>query len=534
MKIYKPKAFTPDTNFIGATPNGVAYTPVLVGQYYWTGAYIFYFPDVSNLDVPTYGYQVKNNEAWSFTTRCNWLHADQSTLQQAFITAVNNGQTWERLTDGKYSIPVIQHGKKNYWVDEVPNTHNQISSVSISASSSSATVGTAFTDTFTTTCNQPDDGSYSYQWTATGATGGLTLDNTTIANPTISGTPTTAGNLELSVTVTNSFNNKATSSVDVSVIAAAPVISSCSISPATATATVGSAFSQVFTLTGNPADAVDHYQWNNISGAATAGLTLTKGTNTATVSGTPTTAGGFTVNGFAYDSYGHYKSATATVTVNAAPVVLTASISPTVSNDYTTGVSSKDTCTVTTNATTPNYVWSVYIDGAKDSTQTAALTGQGTATASLTLNAGKVHSNCWFQCDVTDSATGQSATVKSTFNIVAAPVETGTLVPANCSLEQLPAYTAKKAGWVEYTVTVDEADDGTYQYYWYANGNGTGLGNVQSESGASITNTWVKGAGTVKIGGTSYNKAGTVYYSVKVKDTHGNEYDSKQLNWTIQ
>ena len=81
---------------------------------------------------------------------------------------------------------------------------------------------------------------------------------------------------------------------------------------------------------------------------------------------------------------------------------------------------------------------------------------------------------------------------------------------------------------------MDEADDGTYQYYWYANGNGTGLGNVQSESGASITNTWVTGAGTVKIGGTSYNKAGTVYYFVKVKDTHGNEYDSSQLNWTIQ
>ena len=269
-------------------------------------------------------------------------------------------------------------------VDDIPNNHNQVSSVTVSASSGSATVGTAFTDTFTTTCNQPDDGSYSYQWTATGATGGLLLDDATIANPTISGTPTTAGTLELSVTVTDRYNNKATSSVDISVIAAAPVISSCSISPTTATATVGSAFSQVFTLTGTPAEAVDHYQWNNISGAATAGLTLTKGTNTATVSGTPTTACSFTVNGFAYDSYGHYKSATATVTVSAAPIVLTAFISPTVSNDYTTGVSSKDTCTVTTNATTPNYVWSVYIDGAKDSTQTAALTGQGTATASLT------------------------------------------------------------------------------------------------------------------------------------------------------
>ena len=139
---------------------------------------------------------------------------------------------------------------------------------------------------------------------------------------------------------------------------------------------------------------------------------------------------------------------------------------------------------------------------------------------------------------VTDSygnSVGHNTTTDYATMTVNKAVETGTLIPANCSLEQLDAYTAKKAGWVECTVTVDEADDGTYQYYWYANGNGTGLGNVHdAESDAVITNMWTTGTGTVNIGGSSYNKAGTVYYSVKVKDTQGNEFDSSQLNWSIR
>lgn len=519
---------TPDYNF---TSPHEGFIPVLCGNYYFTGAYVYYFPDVSNLDFRTYGYQTNEGGgiAWFGT---NYKYATEQELTDKFVSLAQSGYDWGGILEGNKCYPFIQHETANSFssdtdfknlvyiktvsVNSLPDGEStqaynadvsltmdypdwytkykykyvlsgkgsgglsvvddkkgnaaisgtptgggsvtltatvtdysnrsvsastsftvsgdsaaEVKSVSISPATSSATQGTAYKQKFTTTCQEGDDGSYSYSWSASGSTSGMSLDNATIAAPTLSGTPTTSGSITLTVLVIDSYGNKATSSSTVSVVAAAPVIGSCSISPTTSTATVGTAYSQVFTLTGSPADAVDHYQWNSISGAATAGLTLTKGTNTATVSGTPTTAGSFSVNGFAYDSYGHYKSATATVSVEAAPV------------------------------------------------------------------------------------------------------ETGTLIPANCSLEQLDAYTAKKAGYVECTVTVDEADDGTYQYYWYANGNGTGLGNVLSESGATITSTWVKGAGTVKIGGTSYNKAGTVNYSVKVKDANGDEYDSNQLNWTI-
>ncbi|EPT9873068.1 hypothetical protein ACVTW2_000653 [Escherichia coli] len=429
----------PDYDFMS---NDGVHTPVLVSLsdgsgYFWTGAYIYYFPDVSNLDVPTYGYQVYNNEAWSFTSRDNWLYADQATLQAAFISAVQNGQTWEPINNSDTVYPVIQHGKVNLWVEVVPTNYNTVSSISVSPATSSATVGSSYSQLFTSTCYEADDGSYSYVWTATGATGGLSLDNATIASPTLSGVPTASGSVYLDVTVTDSYGNKANAEVSLVIADAAPVynhVSSVTVTPIETDYTSGDSINQVFTANPSPADDGSYsYDWHwSKSSAGT--LTPSSDGKTCTLTGTaPDVAGTYIVLCTVTDSYG--KAVTSTTAY------------------------------------------------------------------------GKV--------------------------VVSAAVETGTLIPANCSLEQLDAYTAKKAGWVECTVTVDEADDGTYQYYWYANGNGTGLGNVQSESGASITNTWVTGAGTVKIGGTSYNKEGTVYYSVKVKDSHGNEYDSSQLNWTI-
>ncbi|MDM2823166.1 hypothetical protein OGX96_19030 [Citrobacter sp. Cpo100] len=297
------KAYTPDTNFKGYEKG--KYTPVLVGNYYWTGAYIFYFPDVSDLDSPTYGYQVDDNEAWSFTTRDNWLYADQATLQSAFIDAVNSGQTWNALKDtNKYSIPVIQHGTKNRWVDEIPTTYNTVTSVSISPATSTATVGTAYSQLFKSTCSEADDGSYTYLWTATGVTGGLQLDNATIASPTLSGTPTASGSAYLSVTVTDSYGNKATSESTITVAAKATnVINSVTVSPTECDFTVGDVLDQVFTVSLSPVDDGSYsYSWS-FGGSAIGTLTPSSDGKSCTLTGTLAKSGTYYVKCTVTDAY---------------------------------------------------------------------------------------------------------------------------------------------------------------------------------------------------------------------------------------
>lgn len=307
-----------DYNFIGYKGDNEPYTPVLVtlpdgSGYYWTGAYIYYFPDVSNLDVPTYGYQVEANEAWSFTSRDNWLNGSQATLQAAFISAVNAGQTWEPLTDtNKFCIPVIQHGKKNSWVEKIPvPDYNKLSSVVISPATSSATVGTAYSQLFTTTCQEGDDGSYSYSWSASGSTSGMSLDNATIANPTLSGTPTTSGSITLTVLVTDSYGNKATSSSTVSIATGAAHATSGTVSLSNSSATVGSAFSCTASLIDlvEPDDGTYTYAWS-FNGDSN-GLTFDNiKSKTPTISGTPTTATSLPVRCSVKDSYGNYATIT--------------------------------------------------------------------------------------------------------------------------------------------------------------------------------------------------------------------------------
>lgn len=148
-------------------------------------------------------------------------------------------------------------------------------------------------------------------WTATG---GLSLDNTTIASITLSGVPKTSGGFYLTVTVTDSYVNKAT---DESVIADAASVYNHLNSVSVSSATAGSAFNQVFTVIPSPADDGSYsYSWNSVS----VGLTIAKNGATATVSGTPTDADNVTGSGFATDSYGKQHGSSTTITVNAAPV----------------------------------------------------------------------------------------------------------------------------------------------------------------------------------------------------------------------
>ncbi|WP_302421305.1 putative Ig domain-containing protein [uncultured Citrobacter sp.] len=403
-------------------------------------AYGLFFQHFRALDDNGKKLNKKTDIAWSFDAGTTGLSMDGTGKLHKHFPLVINGV---ELLAGKATITATVGSDTasaviNITEGNAPVVPATLKSVSISPATSSATVGTAYTQKFTTTCQEGDDGSYSYSWSASGSTSGMSLDNATIAAPTLSGTPTTSGSITLTVLVTDSYGNKATSSSTVSVAAAAPVIESCSISPTTSTATVGTAYSQVFTLTGSPSDAVDHYQWNKLSGAATDGLTLSTSAGTAAISGTPTTAGSFTLSGFAYDSQGHYKSATATITVSAA---------------------------------------------------------------------------------------GNPA---------------GTLIPANCS-NNVPTtldVTVGQAFTQQVDLTLDGADDGTYQYSWFLNGNGGGFGTIYSDAAltkAVTQQSFQAGLQTVYF--STVSPSGTVgslsspHWGVNVKDSAGNIYKYPS-NWT--
>ncbi|GEM_PF-2479389 len=115
-------------------------------------------------------------------------------------------------------------------------------------------------------------------WSVTGALpAGLTLNSST---GVISGTPTTAGNSNFTVRVTDAnsaFDDEALSIV----VSAAPIVTTTTLP----NGTVGGSYSQTLAASGGTAPLI----WSLTSGALPAGLTLNS--NTGVISGTPTTAG---------------------------------------------------------------------------------------------------------------------------------------------------------------------------------------------------------------------------------------------------
>ncbi len=143
-----------------------------------------------------------------------------------------------------------------------------------SGAPASGVVGVPYTHTFTFTGNPVPTASLTGTLPA-----GLTFDAGTA---TISGTPTTAGTSSgLLFTAANGVSPDATQSFDLLIAAApgAPTITSA----APASGIVGTAYSHTFTAIGSPAPTF------SLAGTLPAGLTFDPGT--ATISGTPTTAG---------------------------------------------------------------------------------------------------------------------------------------------------------------------------------------------------------------------------------------------------
>ncbi|WP_263282059.1 beta strand repeat-containing protein [Leifsonia sp. ZF2019] len=177
----------------------------------------------------------------------------------------------------------------------------------------------------TFTADTPEDGvvdsTYSYSFAANSNNGG----NVTYAvksgslpdglgltlNGTLSGTPTTAGSFQFTVTATNSAGSTDSGVITVKIVAGAPTFSAKT--PST-TATVGEAYSTYsFTAVSHGGGAVSFAVG---SGTLPTGLTLDSG---GSLHGTPSSAGSFTFSVDATNSVGSANSGDITITVVPAP-----------------------------------------------------------------------------------------------------------------------------------------------------------------------------------------------------------------------
>jgi len=127
----------------------------------------------------------------------------------------------------------------------------------------------------------------------------------------VSGSPTAAGSFSVTITVTDSFNQVATTTATI-VIAALPTLTF----PAPASGQVGVAYSTSFTAAGGTAPLT----WSIPAGALPAGLTLTAGTGV--LSGTPTTVGSYSFTVAVTDANNKTATKAVTLVIAAGPLVI--------------------------------------------------------------------------------------------------------------------------------------------------------------------------------------------------------------------
>src|SRR5438094_2304213 len=221
-----------------------------------------------------------------------------STQLTAIVPAANVA------TVGTASVTVVNPAPGGGTSNSVTFTINPPPPVITSATTASGTVGVAFSYQITAT-NNPTS------FNATGLPGGLTVNTST---GLISGTPTTAGTYTVTLSATNAGGTGSATLTLTVVNPPPPVITSAT----TANGTVGVAFSYQITATNNPTSF-------NATGLP-AGLTVN--TRTGLISGTPTTAGTYTVTISATNA-GGTGSATLTLTIKPAPPVITSSLTAT-------------------------------------------------------------------------------------------------------------------------------------------------------------------------------------------------------------
>ncbi len=274
-----------------------------------------------------------------------------------------------------------------------------------------------------------------YFWSVTTGSlpGGLSLNSSTGA---ISGTPTTAGPSNFTVTVTDSETPTAQTATKNLSITINPqlAVTTSSLAPAS----VGTAYSQTLAATGG----ITPYSWSITSGSLPAGLSLN--TSTGAISGTPTgpLVGLVSFTATVTDSESPTKTASANlgITVSAPPLSITTSAlaGGTLGTAYSTSVAA-------TGGIAP-YTWSISAGnlpaGLSLNSSTGAISGTPTGSVTGPIN---------FTVKVTDAEqpTGATATAALSITITAAPLSVVTSsLPSGVAQSTYAGATLQAAGGV--------------------------------------------------------------------------------------
>jgi len=274
-----------------------------------------------------------------------------------------------------------------------------------------------------------------YFWSVTTGSlpGGLSLNSSTGA---ISGTPTTAGPSNFTVTVTDSETPTAQTATKNLSITINPqlAVTTSSLAPAS----VGTAYSQTLAATGG----ITPYSWSITSGSLPAGLSLN--TSTGAISGTPTgpLVGLVSFTATVTDSESPTKTASANlgITVSAPPLSITTSAlaGGTLGTAYSASVAA-------TGGIAP-YTWSISAGnlpaGLSLNSSTGAISGTPTGSVTGPIN---------FTVKVTDAEqpTGATATAALSITITAAPLSVVTSsLPSGVAQSTYAGATLQAAGGV--------------------------------------------------------------------------------------
>jgi hypothetical protein len=229
------------------------------------------------------------------------------------VTFTNNGNGTATISGtptagGVFPLTITAKNTLGSAIQTFTLTVNQAPAI-ISAATASATIGTAFSFAVKTS------GYPVPAITESGALpAGMTFADNGNGTATISGTSTAGGVIALTITAKNSVGTSAAQTLTLTV-RQVPAITST----ATATGTVGTAFSFTVTASGTPAPSLTR------TGTLPGGVTFTNnGNGTATIKGTPTAGGVFTLTITAKSSVGTSTAQTLTLTVNQVPAITSA------------------------------------------------------------------------------------------------------------------------------------------------------------------------------------------------------------------